>query len=94
MKNRILIMAALLLTVGISSGCHWFVPGAIKRETSLMNVDVNTCLEEISNIENDQTKPEIERLKAVNEKAKRTLNRLKPHVENLDNYTHGRPASR
>ena len=94
MKSRIVIITVLILSVVVFGGCHWLVPAPIKRETSLANVDVKTCLDEINNIEKDETKTEMEKLKAANEKAKRTLHRLKPHLENLDNYTHGRPAPR
>ena len=94
MKKNVLMYLVLILSVTISGGCHYLVPNPIKRETSLVKTDVTVCLMEINNIEKDEAKSEVERLKAANEKAKRTLRRLKPHLENLDNYTHGRPATR
>jgi len=94
MKNKILIIILLTLSVVTFSGCHWFIPGAIKRETSLIKVDVTTCLMEIEQIEKDKSKTLTNRRKEVIEKAKRTLNRIKPHLENLDNYTQGKKATR
>jgi hypothetical protein len=92
-KKHVLSVVVILSIVLLSSGCHYFVPGAIKRQTSLINLDVSTCLKEIEQIQSDPEKTEREKLEEVNKKALRTLKRLKPQVENVDNYTHGRPAS-
>jgi len=75
------------------SGCYWFIPGQIKREASLMNLNVKTAVKEIEAIKNSD-KTEEEKLKDINEKAIRALNRVKPHVENWNNYVYGNPSTR
>lgn len=87
--KRIYLLVLVLTTLFLSSGCNWLVPNAIKRETSLMKVDVNTCLKEIKEIEEDKNKTETEKLKESNYKMKKTLSRIKPHIENFNNYVHG-----
>jgi hypothetical protein len=85
------LCASLLLCVVFSSGCSYFVPGAIKRETSLMNLNIKTALKEIEAIENSE-KPEAQKDKEVKEKAVRALKRAAPHTDNLYKYTHGLPS--
>ena len=93
MKTRWLIVVILLISPCLS-GCYWFVPGAVKRQSNLVNLDVKTCLKEIDEINKDPNKTKTNKLKESHEKAMRTLNRLKPQVQNLDDYTHGRQATR
>ena len=93
MKSKWLIIAVLAVLPCLS-GCHWFVPGPVKRQASLVNLDVKTCLKEIDAINNDPEKSKTKKLKESHEKAMRTLKRLKPQVQNLDDYTHGRQANR
>jgi hypothetical protein len=83
----------LLILVLCFSGCYWFVPGPIKRETNIMNLDIKTVLKEIEIIENDNTKTENEKIVEIKEKSLIVLKRLKPHIQNIDDYTHGRPSS-
>lgn len=88
-KNLVFVFAFSIFF----SGCHWFVPGAIKRQTNLVNLDVKTSLKEIKEIEQDSNKTEEEKLQESKKKAMTTLKRLKPQVQNIDDYTHGRSAS-
>jgi hypothetical protein len=91
--KKIMISVLLILFLCCSAGCNWFIPGAIKRQTSLINIDVKTCLKEIKNIKANQSLNDDEKDDKIKNKALRTLIRIKPQVENIDNYTHGRPAS-
>jgi hypothetical protein len=93
MKSRFIQAVLLTLAMVSVSGCHWFVPGSIKRQTNLVNLDVKTALKEIQKIEKDESKTEQQRLTEIKEKSLIVLKRLKPQVQNIDDYTHGRPAS-
>lgn len=77
-------MKKMLLIIMLIScnGCAWLIPGAIKREASLVVVDVETAIKEIEELENGKPK----------EKALKTLNRIQPHIINLDNYMQGRKS--
>jgi len=86
---KVFMIICLLLT----TGCHWFISGQIKRETSLMNLNIKTALKEIDMIEKSD-KPEAQKTKEIKEKAMRTLRRAAPHTENIYNYTHGRPSTK
>jgi hypothetical protein len=50
-------------------------------------------MKEVDAIQEDDTKTEEEKVKAMNYKLMKTLTRIQPHVENLDNYTHGREST-
>ena len=88
-------IAAVLMVFCIlcSSGCNYLIPGQIKRETSLMNLNIKTALKEIEEIDKSD-KPEDQKLRERSEKAVRALKRAGPHTENLNNYVHGRPATK
>jgi len=71
-----------------------FIPNSIKRESSLVKLDVNTCIKEVKAIQENSSIDEIKKLKDSNYKMTKTLKRLQPHVENLDNYIHGRKSTK
>jgi len=91
--RRSIQVLLLIMVMTSTSGCYWLVPGPIKRQTNLVNLDVKTALKEIDKIEKDESKTEQEKLAAIKKKSLIVLNRLKPQVQNIDDYTHGRPAS-
>jgi len=93
MRIRYGLLILSITMISVLQGCYWVIPGSIKRQTNLVNLDVKTCLKEIKAIDDDPNKSEQEKLVESKKKAMRTLNRLKDQVENIDNYTHGRPAS-
>lgn len=82
--KKICCVAVLACVLFSSTGCSWFVPSALKREASLVKVDVQTSLAEVEALAGD----------AAKEKALRTLRRIEPHVVNIDNYMQGRKASK
>jgi hypothetical protein len=90
MKKTILISILIIAC----SGCRCFIPNSIKRESSLIKLDVNTCIKEVGIIQEDDSINEEQKLKKSNYKMMKTLKRLQPHVENLDNYTHGRKSTK
>lgn len=87
-KIMVVILASFLLT----SGCNWFIPSEIKRETSLMKLNIEVALEEIEEIKKSSNKTEKQKKEEIIEKAVRTLERGLPHAVNLDNYVHGRKS--
>jgi len=93
MKTKHVLLVIVLSVITCLTGCYWLVPGSIKRQTNLVNLDVKTARKEIADIEKNQTMTEEQKLQAIKEKAIIVLDRLKPQVQNVDDYTHGRPAS-
>jgi len=87
--KKTIIISILIVTC---SGCRMFIPNSIKRESSLVKLDVNTCIKEVEAINENESTAETQRLKDSNYKMMKTLKRIQPHVENLDNYTHGRKS--
>ena len=83
----------LMFFVFLSSGCHYLVPSQIKREASLMNLNIKTALKEIDEIDKSE-KSENQKLKERSEKAIRALKRAAPHTENIYNYVSGHPATK
>jgi len=88
-----LITGLMVVCLLSTTGCYWFVPGQIKREVSLMNLNIKTAVKEIDEIKKSD-KSEEQKLKEINEKAMRTLNRAAPHTQNVYNYVTGRPSTR
>lgn len=83
------------------TGCSWFVPAEIKKESSLMKVDSATALAEVGAI--DTSKPttmidvgngmeELPTAEAVKLKALKSLKRTSAHAEVFDAYMRGEPA--
>ena len=79
-----IVAATLILVMLGTSGCSWFVPGPVKREASVVRIDVDTAIEEVQAMPDGQPK----------DKALRTLKRIQPHLVNLDNYMQGKQADR
>ncbi len=79
--HKLIIISVLCLC---STGCSWFVPGAIKREISIVRIDVDTAIKETNALEGD----------AAKKKALETLNRIQPHLVNINNYAQGKAADR
>lgn len=77
--------ALLVLSLSVlgCSGCAWLVPGEVKREVSLTLVDVDTALAETQGLDD----------KAARDKAIKTLQRIRPHLQNMSDYVYGKPAS-
>ena len=78
------IAAILVLSLLVTAGCSWLVPGPIKREASIVCIDVDVAIEEIQAMADGPQK----------DKALRTLKRLQPHLTNIDNYMQGKQADR
>lgn len=66
----------------LCTGCHWFVPTAIKREASFMALNIGVAVSDIKAMPEGPEK----------EKALRTLQRLQPHAVNMDRYMRGLKA--
>lgn len=81
MRKRSLLLVLVCLLI-MSAGCSWFVPGAIKREVSLVEVDLKVAVDEVEKLEGDEAK----------QKAMRTFKRVIPHVENVNRYIQGKKA--
>ena len=88
-----IVMVLMLFCIYFSSGCNYLIPGQIKREASLMNLNIKTALKEIEEIDKSD-KSEDQKLKEKEEKAIRALKRAGPHAENFNNYVNGRPATK
>lgn len=73
----------LFVTLLACTGCQWLVPGTIKREAAFVTLNVDVALAEIRAMP-----PGPEREKAI-----RTLQRIQPHIVNIDNYMQGRKSS-
>jgi len=91
--KKIVVVTFMALCICFSSGCNYLIPGQIKREASMMNLNIKTALKEIEEIDKSD-KPEDQKLKERAEKAVRALKRAGPHTENINNYVNGRPATR
>jgi len=92
MKKTIAVIF-MFFCICFSSGCNYLIPGQIKREASLMNLNIKTALKEIEEIDKSD-KSEDQKLKERSEKAVRALKRAGPHTENINNYVNGRPATK
>jgi len=91
--KKTMVVVFIVLCICFSSGCNYLIPGQIKREASLMNLNIKTALKEIDEIDKSD-KSEDQKLKERAEKAVRALKRASPHTENINNYVNGRSATK
>jgi hypothetical protein len=66
------------------SGCAWFVPPSVKKEAAMTRIDVQTAIDEVKALPDSDAKA-----KSLN-----SLNRVYPHMVNIENYMYGRQADR
>jgi len=84
--SRSLRAVVFLLCVMSCSGCAWFTPSAIKQEAAMVRIDCGTAINEVKALPDGPAK----------DKALSTLNRIYPHLQNIENYLYGnksQPAS-
>jgi hypothetical protein len=75
---------ALVISLLLSSGCSWFVPGSVKRQVGLMRTDAQTSLVEVQKLSGEEG-----RLKAL-----QTLQRYNDGIVVVDDYLQGQKATR
>lgn len=80
--SRSVCMAVAFLALVLCSGCAWLTPSPIKQEAAMVRIDCGTAINEVKALPEGPAK----------DKALSALNRIYPHLQNIENYFYGKKA--